>query len=210
MNLNSFICVALLGAVSAKGEPLVAATASTNDRPAVAASASVAGKPDVAAAAVSAERKPFITALSMAYGRTHDDIDVYRFALRKDSGYQWLSNLTGWLSVYYEASANLWILRDDQVFAFALSPVFVYYFGRPGNLVRPYLEGGIGAAGLSKTDIGDSREFSTEFQFEDRLGAGFRIKDWDLCFRYMHYSNASIVQPNDGIDILMLALARQL
>lgn len=196
MKTNFVFYAGLLIAVSASSEPAVAASVATNNTSVVAS--------DVSAPV---EHKPFISTLSAAYGRTHDEIDVYRLALRKDSGYSWLSNYTGWLSLYYEASLNLWKKGTDEVYVGALSPVFIYYFGRPDNLIRPYLEGGIGAAGLSNTEIGGNRQFSTAFQLEDRIGAGVQIKNFDVCFRYMHYSNASIKQPNDGIDILMLAMA---
>ena len=42
---------------------------------------------------------------------------------------------------------------------------------------------------------------TTAFQFEDRVGAGIRTEKLDFSFRYMHYSNGSMAQPNDGIDI---------
>lgn len=154
---------------------------------------------------VYAESDFWIDSVSLAYGHTHDDIDVGRLAVRKDSDFQWLSNPTGWFSLYYEASLNMWKKASDKVYAAAISPVLIYYFGKPDNLIRPYIEGGIGAACLSKTEIGGYRQFSTAFQFEDRVGAGLQYKNADLCFRYMHYSNASIKQPNDGIDIFMLA-----
>jgi lipid A 3-O-deacylase len=43
--------------------------------------------------------------------------------------------------------------------------------------------------------------------FEDRIGVGIRIKNMDLNFRYMHYSNAGFKEPNDGIDIFIGTLA---
>jgi lipid A 3-O-deacylase len=152
---------------------------------------------------------PFISALSLGYGWAHNDTDIYRAAVRHDPGYSWLSNPTGWMSLYYEASMNLWKSGGDEIYAAAFSPVFIYYFGKPENKVRPYVEAGIGAAGISKTEMGN-RQFSTGYQFEDRVGAGVQIKNLDLCCRYMHYSNASIKEPNDGIDIVMVALGYRL
>jgi lipid A 3-O-deacylase len=105
-----------------------------------------------------------------------------------------------------EGSLNEWKKGGDEVYVAGLSPVVTYYFGKPEYLVHPYIEGGVGGALLSETEIGVSREFSTAFQFEDRVGAGVQIKNFDLCFRYMHYSNARIKEPNDGIDIFMIAL----
>ena len=62
--------------------------------------------------------------------------------------------------------------------------------------------GGIGLSLWTDTRMGN-RDLSTNFLFEDRIGAGVRIGNWDLNFRYMHYSNASIKKPNDGIDIFI-------
>lgn len=147
----------------------------------------------------------WVSEVSVAYGRTHDDIDVGRIGIRRDFG-RWLKNPTGWFSLYGEGSLNEWKQGSDKIYTFGLSPVFIYYFGKPEYKIRPYIEGGVGGALLSDTEIGGYRQFSTAFQFEDRVGIGIQVKNVDLCFRYMHYSNAGIKQPNDGIDIFMLAL----
>lgn len=144
----------------------------------------------------------FVDSVSLGVGQSRDEIDIYRLAARKDSDFRWLSNSTGYLSLYYEASLNYWKSGRDDVGALAFSPVFIYYFADEKSLVRPYVEGGIGVAGISDTTIGH-RNMTTGFQFEDRIGAGVQIGDVDLSCRYMHYSNGSIKQPNDGIDIFI-------
>ena len=156
-----------------------------------------------------AEGLPFIDSCSAGAGQSLDGIDVYRFGVRKDSGFEWLSNDTGWLSVYYEASLNYWKEGDDEVYGAAFSPVFIYTFGDKANAVQPYIEGGIGIAGISETQI-DDRNLSTGFQFEDRIGAGVRMKMVDLNVRYMHYSNCSIKEPNDGIDLVLFTVSYRL
>lgn len=156
-----------------------------------------------------AQEKPFISDVSLGVGQSRDSIDIYRLGVRRDTDCHWLSNPTGWLSLYCEASLNYWKKGGDDLYAAAFSPVFIYYFGDPGNSFHPYIEGGIGAAGISETEIA-GRNLSTGFQFEDRIGAGIRMKRADLNFRYMHYSNGSIVQPNDGIDIFILTVSYRL
>ncbi len=147
--------------------------------------------------------KPFISSISLGAGFTHhDDISIYRLGVRKDSEYTFLENPTGWFSGYYEASLGCWSKQDEQVFVGAISPVFVYYFGDPTWIVQPYIEAGIGVACISEKRI-YSRNLSTVFQFEDRIGIGVKIKYVDVSFRYMHYSNASISDPNDGMDIFI-------
>jgi lipid A 3-O-deacylase len=143
----------------------------------------------------------FIDEISFGVGEEkNDDIDIYRLGLKKDFSRQFLTNKTGWLSGYFEGSLNYWHHTDDDIYALALSPVFVYYFGTEANSVIPYIEGGIGVAVISDTEIGGV-DMTTAFQFEDRIGAGIRIEKLDFNFRYMHYSNGSMSQPNDGIDI---------
>ncbi|MEI7947909.1 MAG: acyloxyacyl hydrolase [bacterium] len=156
--------------------------------------------------ALCAEEKadqPFISSVSIGAGMTlHDDINIYRLAVRKDSKYTFLENPTGWLSGYYEASLGCWSKKDELVCVGAISPVFVYYFGEPTWTVQPYIEAGIGVSCISDTRIA-TRDLATAFQFEDRVGAGVKIKYVDISARYMHYSNASIAAPNNGMDIFI-------
>ena len=143
----------------------------------------------------------FIDEISFGIGEEkNDDINIYRLGLKKDFGRQFLANLSGWLSGYFEGSLNYWHHTDDDIYAAALSPVFVYYFGVGNNSVIPYMEAGIGVCLISETSIADV-DMTTAFQFEDRIGGGIRTEKLDFNFRYMHYSNGSMAQPNDGIDI---------
>jgi lipid A 3-O-deacylase len=83
--------------------------------------------------------------------------------------------------------------------------VVAYYFGSESAAVRPYVGGSIGAAWLSDTMI-DGRDLSTRFQFEDRVGIGVAWRRLDAYLSYVHYSNASVKAPNDGIDGVMLTV----
>lgn len=151
--------------------------------------------------------------LSLGYGESRDNIDIYRIGLQKEFPGKWFgekpgwfSSRTGYLAGYFELSYNRWEGDDDETNGVALSPVFAYYLntGNPG--IRPYIEGGIGVAYIDEYRI-SGRNLASNFQFEDRIGAGVRIHDFDLNFRYMHYSNASLEDPNDGIDIWIGTLA---
>lgn len=74
----------------------------------------------------------------------------------------------------------------------------MYEFG--GDLVKPYVEAGIGIAVFSGAAAGDQK-FGSAFNFEDRIGAGVRIgASQRLGLRVTHYSNAGIKEPNDGIE----------
>ena len=146
--------------------------------------------------------------LSAGYGQSKDDdeIDIYRVGLLKDWGVKWLENATGYVNGYFELSYNRWDDGEDETNGVALSPVFQYAFNPDGDGRYPYVEGGIGVAYIDEYFIG-TRNLSSNLQFEDRIGVGFRFDNLDLSFRYMHYSNASLKEPNDGIDIFIGSLA---
>ena len=53
--------------------------------------------------------------------------------------------------------------------------------------------------------IAGDRELGSAFNFEDRLGAGLKIGDTQrVGARVIHYSNAGIKEPNDGIESFSL------
>lgn len=144
--------------------------------------------------------------VSLGYGQSTDGIDIYRAGLLKQWNVKWLENKTGYVRGYFELSYNRWEKGADEVNAVALSPVFQYVFHAGNATWYPYIEAGIGVACLDDYTI-NGRDLSSNFQFENRVGAGIRIKNIGISFRYMHYSNASLEEPNDGIDILVGTLA---
>ncbi len=145
--------------------------------------------------------------ISLGIGKSRDSINIYRLGFQQEFGSHWFESKTGHLSGYHEASLSCWQHERESIQQVAYSPVFTYDFAGLGSRVLPYLEAGIGIGYLSKKTI-NGRDLSTRFQFEDRIGIGVKIgkeKRHDLSFRYMHYSNASIKQPNDGIDIFIFS-----
>ena len=143
----------------------------------------------------------WVDAVGIGYGQSKDNIDIYRLTLRKEFSSHWLESDIGYFSGYWEGSLNYWNGYSVDNFGVAFSPVFTYNFTGL-DTVTPYLEGGIGISYFSKTQMGP-RDLSTHFLFENRVGAGIKMGNWDLSFRYMHYSNADIKKPNDGIDIFI-------
>ncbi|WP_020587066.1 acyloxyacyl hydrolase [Desulfobacter curvatus] len=144
--------------------------------------------------------------VSLGYGQSVDNIDIYRAGLLKQWNVKWIESKTGHVDGYFELSYNRWENGGEEVNAVALSPVFQYVFHVENATWYPYIEAGIGLAYLDDYTI-NNRELSSNFQFEDRVGVGVRIKNVDISFRYMHYSNAGLKEPNDGIDILIGTLA---
>ncbi len=139
--------------------------------------------------------------VSAGYGQSCDNIDIYRLGVHKKFSTQWFETAAGHLSGYVELSYNLWEKSGEKTHGAAFSPVFVYYFNTGlGKKITPYVEGGIGAAYIDDYKIA-GRNLSTNFQFENRINLGFVINHIDIKLGYMHYSNASVKSPNDGIDI---------
>jgi hypothetical protein len=62
---------------------------------------------------------------------------------------------------------------------------------------------------LSATSLNSQRQFGSSFQFGDHVGAGVRFGEkgqYDLGYRYQHFSNAGIKGPNQGINYNELRL----
>lgn len=144
--------------------------------------------------------------VSLGYGQSKDDIDIYRVGLLRDWDVRWLENPTGYVTGYFELSYNRWETDEETINGVALSPVFQYAFNTDIPEFYPYVEGGIGAAYIDDYFIKD-RNLSSNLHFEDRIGVGIRFHQLDLRFIYLHYSNGSLKEPNDGIDILMGTLS---
>jgi lipid A 3-O-deacylase len=143
--------------------------------------------------------------ISLGVGKSKESVKVCRLGLQRLFGSRWVESKTGYFSGYHELSLNYWEHEDESITGVAYSPVFTYGVAGLDNMF-PYLEAGIGISYLSEKTI-DGRDLSSQFQFEDRIGIGTRIgkqRAHDLSLRYMHYSNAGIKQPNEGIEIFIL------
>lgn len=144
--------------------------------------------------------------ISLGIGKSKDSVNIYRLGFQKQFGSKWVESKMGYFSGYHEISLNYWEHKTESIKGIAYSPVFIYEFAGLSNIFS-CLEAGIGISYLSEKTIG-GRDLSSHFQFEDRVGIGAKIgkqKTHDLNLRYMHYSNAGIKQPNEGIDIFIFS-----
>lgn len=135
-----------------------------------------------------------------------NDIDIYRLAVQKpfdNSVYNFDSfSILG----FHEVGFNYWVGEKNNVHTLSYSPVFKLVLNDYQNSeFQPYFDFGIGVALASDTTI-DNRNLSTAFLFEDRISLGISKDNWDLYFRYLHYSNAGLKSPNEGIDICVLGV----
>lgn len=136
--------------------------------------------------------------LNVAVGQTGDSTMTYRLGTQFDFQQSWFASDVGRLTGYWDAAYTFW--DGDQTasnHSVSLSPVLVYEFA--GERFKPYIEAGIGIAAFSSTEL-ESNDLGSSFQFEDRLGVGVRFANQEVGIRALHYSNAGLKKPNDGVE----------
>ena len=140
---------------------------------------------------------------AIATGKANSDLNVLRVAARKTWSSQWFASSMGVLSGFHSFSVNHWWDNTNSISAVAYSPVFAYQFR---DTFISYAVLGVGVSYFSDSQVKD-RDLGSRFQFEDRLGVGWQWASHDLSLVYMHYSNAGIEAPNEGLDMLLLSYA---
>jgi lipid A 3-O-deacylase len=136
--------------------------------------------------------------LSVAVGQTGDSTMTYRLGTQFDFNRSWFASDVGRLTGYWDAAYTYWDGDETSSnHSLSLAPVFVYEFA--GERFKPYIEAGIGIAAFSSTELEDN-DLGSSFQFEDRIGFGVRFVDQEIGVRALHYSNAGIKDPNDGVE----------
>jgi lipid A 3-O-deacylase len=150
-----------------------------------------------------ASHAAFFDSVTISTGGSADFGTPVRIGLRGDGHQRWFESERGYLSTYYELSLNHFTDPVRPATAISFSPILIYHFKRSGK-IKPFVEIGSGFSYFSRKNVG-IRKSATNFQFEDRIGVGFRNGKHDWTLRYMHYSNANIKKPNDGIDMVMIS-----
>lgn len=139
--------------------------------------------------------------LTFAVGQSGESTMVYRVGVQCDFG-TLRSYQSGRLTGYWDTGYTYW--EGDETsssHSLSISPVFVYEFA--GESVKPYVEGAIGLAAFSNTEVEDN-DLGSSLQFEDRLGVGLRFAGQEVGLRAVHYSNAGLKNPNDGVEAYTL------
>lgn len=141
-----------------------------------------------------------------------DGADLYRINVDSTWMRRWFVH-RGWsLGDYWEFDVGRWTSAPydsgaDSLTEIGVTPVFRLQ-SETGWVAWPYLEAGIGAHLLSHTAFAN-RDLSTAFLFGDLVGAGVVVGPGhciDLGYRFQHLSNASIKEPNSGINFQTLRL----
>lgn len=151
--------------------------------------------------------------LQVAYGTGKpDQLRGYRVAMQQFWPWTGFSqspmNLTG----YWDLSYANWhthpplASQPRSISIVALSPI-IRLQSRENWLLaaQTYLELGVGASWLSNNHLGH-RNLGSQFAFQDLMGLGLRWRKsatsiWTFSYHYLHYSNASLFPPNQGIDV---------
>jgi len=153
-----------------------------------------------------AKDKDEIDDVTVGYGSSSEHIDIYRLSIKKDLNKYFFEKRHKYLPKYYETSLGYWEGESGgNIKSISFTPMFRYDFGQYYESI-PYIEAGVGAAYLSKTKL-EGENFGTHFQFENVIGIGFKFSDFDLSFRYIHYSNAGIHEDNSGVDFTTISIS---
>lgn len=140
--------------------------------------------------------------LSAAMGRTGKSTSTFRIGLQKDFQSHWWQSDVGSLTGYWDVGYTFWEGdKSSDNHSVSLSPVVAYEFN--AETFKPYIEAGIGVSLFKHTRI-ESRRLGSSFQFEDHIGFGVRFHNQVLGLRAIHYSNAGLKSPNEGIETYSL------
>ena len=128
-----------------------------------------------------------------------------------DLGFVWDPNLTWWeiggwhFALLGEAHAAWWHTDEGNVHEdigeFGVTPVV--RFIKSAGYFRPFIEAGGGVRLLTHPRISSNYTLSTAFQFADMVGVGAQFgehQQYQFGYRFQHVSNASIKEPNPGIN----------
>lgn len=152
---------------------------------------------------------------TLSYGHGNpNDLHGGRGALQWDWNQVWFANAPLNLTGYWDASFAHWMTngnsngdhRNISIVAFA--PVFRLQTrdAIASTTIIPYLEGSVGLSALSQSYLGE-RNLGAHGAFQDLIGAGITFgcrHQYDLSYHYLHYSNAGLALPNEGIDVKVL------
>lgn len=140
------------------------------------------------------------------------NVEVVRAGLQVDWKRPLLSRGPWHLGGYWEFELAYWrsakgLSGNESLMEGGVTPVFRMQRDPYGVFkLQPYVEGGVGVHWLSEEEIEDV-DLSTLFQFGSEFGLGLRwgrAEQMEFGYRFQHLSNASIKQPNPGMDFHLL------
>ena len=134
-----------------------------------------------------------------------------RLALTADWKKVLIDNSYFSISGHTEFMVNRWYStnkssQNQEGYIYAITPMFTYTFKdiKVSNY-NLYTEFGIGLAYMDNSMVED-REKSTQFQFADSIGVGFKSTNYQIGYRFTHISNLNIGTPNPSLDFHQIML----
>jgi hypothetical protein len=130
-------------------------------------------------------------------------VDVWRAGAQWKWQKKWFTDGAWHLGGYWDLQIGQW-KGASNITDIGLTPTFRF---APASGLGPYVEGAIGFHYLSGKNISTAKQFSSNFQFGDHIGAGYRFGDkgrYDLGLRLQHVSNGGIKKPNPGINFALV------
>jgi len=152
--------------------------------------------------------------ISLGYGGGKEGgYDYYQQGLMLDYQVFPLAKLDKTLKFGFGGSLSNWHANSEankNMASIAVSAVLRAYFAPPEDkIIRPYLIGSFGPTYLSSRKLGE-REQGSNFSLQTTLGAGSEFKlskhEFDVSLKFVHYCNAGMSKPNQGIEFYVLSI----
>ncbi len=143
----------------------------------------------------------------IGYGRGTKEVEVYRVGATRSWANDGVTPNKRRLTGYWEL--GLTKIHNPIVYSFPTNDnleasSFSAVLRVPVRLFLTwYFDIGIGIAYVTNKEI-STRDLGSKWLFEDRLGAGFAFgprMQYDIGYRFIHYSNAYLAQVNQGINL---------
>jgi len=158
--------------------------------------------------ALAAHTLPASGAETFVYAGKGQQTDVVAVGVRTPVLKSWVLESGGSFNLLGEAEVGVYHGRQSpalnrDIVELGLKPVLRWYPGQAASW-RPYVDAGIGVHLLSHTSINEGRRFGTAFQFGEHVAVGMDFcaeLRCSLALRVEHVSNATIKNPNDGLNI---------
>lgn len=146
-----------------------------------------------------------VDSVSVEAGSGTESVKLGRVGAQWNWQKQWFKGDAWHVGGYWDLQLGQWH-GASHITDIGLTPTFRL---EQNTGYGPYLEGAIGFHYLSGKNISTNKQFSTNFQFGDHVGAGVRFGDkgqYDFGLRLQHLSNGGIKHPNPGINFAILRL----
>lgn len=115
-------------------------------------------------------------------------------------GGYWDFTLTQWRAQNHQDSAD----THQNLVSAGITPVFRF---QHDSKIGVYTEAGIGLHLLSDAYNNNGHTLSGNVQFGSHIGMGYVFKNnMDVSFKFQHFSNGGIKQPNGGVNFSILKI----